>query len=74
LWRTVSHERDLTLEQEKSVRSPLPEEEGAAEAMCDGLTITPLPRPAVPLGSRRRERNRSEVEPGKKGGVVVRCF
>jgi len=31
VWRTVSHERDLTLEQGKSVRSPPSEEEGAAE-------------------------------------------
>ncbi|KAK4824821.1 hypothetical protein QYF61_019671 [Mycteria americana] len=30
-WRTVSYGRDPMLEQGKSVRSPLPEEEGAAE-------------------------------------------
>jgi len=55
LWRTVSHERDLTLEQGKSV-SPLTEEEGAAEATCDELTVTPIPSPPVLL------RGREEVE------------
>ena len=38
------------LEQGKSVRSPPPEEEGAAETTCDELTVTPIPRPSVPLG------------------------
>jgi len=33
------------LEQGKSVRSPPPEEEGAAETTCDELTVTPIPRP-----------------------------
>jgi len=73
LWRTVSHERDLTLEQGQSVRSPPPEEEGAAEATCDGRTATPIPRPPALLGG-RRERNGSEAEPGKKGGVGGRGF
>jgi len=41
--------------------------------MCDELTITPIPRPPAPLRG-RRERNGSEVEPGKKGGVGGRCF
>jgi len=50
------------------VRSPPPEEEGAAETTCDELTVTPIPHPPVPLGGRRK-RNRSEAEPGKKGGV-----
>jgi len=63
----------FTLEQGKSVRSPSPEEEGAAETTCDELTITPIPRPPALLGG-RRERNRSEVEPGKKRGVGERCF
>jgi len=56
LWRTLSRERDLMLEQGQSVRSPPPEEEGAAETMCDELTATPIPRCPVPLGG-RRERN-----------------
>jgi len=55
------------------VRSPPPEEEGAAETTCDELTVTPIPRPPVPLGG-RRERNRSKVEPGKKGGAGGRCL
>jgi len=53
LWRTVSHERDLTLEQGKSVRSPPSEEEGVAEKTCDELTITPIPCPPAPLRGRR---------------------
>jgi len=67
------HERDLTLEQGQSVRSPPPEEEGAAETTCDELTATPIPCPPAPL-SGRRERNGSEAEPRKKGEVGVRCF
>jgi len=73
LWRTVSCERDPTLEHGKSVRSPPSEEEGAAETTCDELTVTPILRPPVLL-ERRRERNGSEVEPQKKGGVGGRCF
>jgi len=61
------------LEQGRSVRSLPPEEEGAAETRCDELTVTPIPRPPVPLGG-RRERNGREAEPGKKGGVGGRCF
>jgi len=56
------------LEQGQSVRNPPPEEEGAAETTRDGLTTTPIPCPPVPLGG-RRERNRSEVDPRKNGGV-----
>jgi len=41
------------LEQGKSVRSPPPEEEGAAETMCDELSLTPIPCPPVLLGGRR---------------------
>jgi len=57
----------------ESVRSPPPEEEGATEATCDELTATPIPHPSAPLRG-KRERNRSEVEPGKKGEVGARCF
>jgi len=53
LSRTVSYERELTLAQGKSVRSPPPEGQGAAETMCDELTITPMPRSPVTLGERR---------------------
>jgi len=55
------------------VRSPSPEEEGTAETTCDELTVTPIPHPPAPLGG-RRERNGSEVETGKKGGVGATCF
>ena len=48
-WKTVSHDKDPTLEQGKSVRSPPPEEEGAAETTGDELTTTPIPHPPVPL-------------------------
>ena len=61
------------LEQGKSVRSPPPEEEGAAETMCGELIATPIPCPPVPLQGGGREFG-SEVEPGKKGGVGGRCF
>jgi len=55
-WRTVSRERDLTLEQGKSMRNPPPEEEGAAETRCDELTSTPVLRPPVPFrGGRQRK-------------------
>ena len=43
------------LEQGKSVRSPPPEEEGAAETTCDELTATPIPCPPVLLGGGGRE-------------------
>ena len=63
------------LEQRKSVRSPPPEEEGAAETTCDELTQTPIPRPPAPLGGEEEvEKIGSEVEPRKKGGVGGRCF
>jgi len=55
------------------VRSPPPEGQGAAETTCDELTVTPIPHPPAPLGG-RRERNGTEAEPGKKGGVGGRCF
>lgn len=34
------HGRDPTLEQGKCVGSPLPEEEGSADTMCNELTMT----------------------------------
>jgi len=57
----------FTLEQGKSMRSLPP------EGQSDELTATPIPCPLAPLGG-RRERNRSEVKPGKKGGMGVRCM
>jgi len=41
--------------------------------MCDELTTTPIPCPPVPLRGRRL-RNKSEVEPRKKGRVGGWCF
>ena len=60
------------LEQGKSVRSPPPEEEGAAETTCDELTTTPI---SVPLCRWRGggRGTRSKAEPGKKGGAGGRC-
>jgi len=45
----------FTLEQGKSVRSPPPEEEGAAETTCDELTVTPIPCP-LHCSSKEREK------------------
>jgi len=73
LWRCVSREGNLTLEQGKSARSPPPEGQEAAETTCDELTVTPFPHPPALLRG-RRERKGSEVEPGKKGGVGARSF
>ena len=56
------------------MRSPPPEEEGAAETTCDELTQTPIPRPPAPLGGEEVEKIRSKVKPGKKGGVGGRWF
>jgi len=61
------------LEQEQSGRHLPPEGQGAAETTCNELTTTPIPHLPVLLGG-RRERNRSEAEPGKKGGVGGKCF
>ena len=41
------------LELGQSVRSPPPEEEGAAETTCDELTTAPIPHPPALLGGRR---------------------
>ena len=38
------------LEQGNNERSPPPEDKEAAETPCDELTVTPIPRPPVPLG------------------------
>ena len=72
LWRTVSRERDLKLEQGKSVRSHCPEGQGAAERMCDEQTVTPIPYPpALPRGEEGQKREWSWArEEGKGGGKV----
>ena len=41
------------LEQGRSVRSPSPEKEGAAETMCGELSATTIPCPPTPLWQRR---------------------
>jgi len=41
--------------------------------MCDQLTMTLIPCPPVLFGG-RRQRNKSEAEPGKQGWVWGRCF
>ena len=54
------------------MRSPPPEEEGAAETTCDGLTATPIPHPAVPLEGGGGREFGSDIEPRKaRDGVKV---
>ncbi|KAK4831704.1 hypothetical protein QYF61_018756, partial [Mycteria americana] len=48
------------------VRSPPPEEEGAAETACDELTAAPIPRPPAPLAGRRKTMDKLE---GAFGGA-----
>ena len=71
-WRADPRGRDPTLELGKSVRSPPPEEEGAAETACDELTPTPVPVPLHHCGGGGRGTG-NKAEPGKKGGVGGRC-
>lgn len=54
LWSTVSHGRDAPVELGKSVRIPLPEEEGRVEKM-DELTTAPIPYLPVLLETRGTE-------------------
>jgi len=54
-------------EQGKSVRSPPPEEEGATETACDGLTIIPIPCPPELLGGGGREMGMN-LSPGRREG------
>ena len=62
------------LEQGKSVRSPLPEEEGAAETMWDELTTTPIPIPLRHCAGGGRGIG-SKAEPRKEGrGRRKVCF
>jgi len=42
-----------TLEQGKSMRTLLPERQGAAETTSDELTTTPIPHPPVPLRGKK---------------------
>ena len=43
------------------MRSPPPEEEGAAETTCDELTQTPIPRPPAPLEGEEVEKRNENV-------------
>ena len=56
MWKIVSREWDLMLEQGKSVRSPPPEEEGVAETTCDELTVTPFPYSPCAAGEEEEEK------------------
>ncbi|OPJ66508.1 hypothetical protein AV530_016553 [Patagioenas fasciata monilis] len=69
-WRTVSCGRDPTLEQENNMRSPLHEEEGAAETMCndDEMTKSPIPHPSVPLVGEEVEKSGVKMSSGKSEG------
>jgi len=73
LWRTVFGERDLTLEQGKSVRSPPPEGQGLAETTCDELNITPIPVPLHCSGEGGRATG-VKLSPGRKQGLRGRCL
>jgi len=56
------------LEQGQSVRSPPPEEEGAAETTCDELTTTFIPRPPAPLRGRRQRKSGVKLNSGRREG------
>lgn len=67
IWRksqkTVSHGRDATFEQGKSMRSPLPEEKEVAETACDELIATHI---SCADRGKGIENLMSEVKPRKK--------
>ena len=50
------------------MRSPPPEEEGAAETTCDELTATPIPHTPVLLGGRRQGKSGVKLSPGRREG------
>jgi len=50
------------------VRSPPPEEEGAAETACDELTATPIPHPPAPLAGRRYRKSGKKLSPRRSEG------
>jgi len=56
------------LEQGKSVRSPPPEVEGAAEITCDELTATPIPHPPAVLEGRRYRKLGVKLSLGRRQG------
>lgn len=72
--RTLSHGRDLTLEQRKSLRSPAHEEEGMAETMCDELALTSILFHPCTILEEEVEKILSKASPRKKGWVQGKCF
>ena len=66
------------LDQGKSVRSPPPEEERAAETMCDEQTTTPIPHPPAPLRREEVENSGVKLSLGRNEawgeGVFKICF
>ena len=50
------------------VRSPAPEEEGAAETRCEELTPTPIPCPPVLLAGRRQRKLGVKLCLGRRQG------
>jgi len=61
------------LEQEKTVRSPPSQDEGAAGTTCDELTATPIAHPPVLLRERRQRKLGVKLSTGR-GRVGGRCF
>ena len=70
-WRADPRERDPTLEQGKSVKSP-PPGEGAAEPMWDELTAAPIPAPCTSRGE-EVEVSGAKLSPGRKEGQGKHC-
>jgi len=56
------------------VRSSPPEEEVAAETMCDELTITPIPCPPVLLWGEGGREMGVKLSPGRREGWGGRCL
>lgn len=63
------------LKQRNSVKSPSPEEEGAAETTCDKLTMTHIPHPPVLLQEGKEVKNsRVKLSLGRREGGGGGCF
>lgn len=71
--RTLSHRRDLTPEQRKSLSRPAHEEEGMAET-CDELASTPILCHPYTVLVEEVEKIVSKARPRKKGQVGGKCF
>jgi len=56
------------LEQGRSVKSPLPEEEGAVQTTCDELTTAPISHPLVLLGREETENSGVKLSPERMEG------